>query len=68
MLGDVWYGSCNPGCQKKQRVLTEFKRDLQETFLIVVWVQGRDFIKTIEIRAKHVIKETPMLERHRRNG
>lgn len=52
----------------QKRALTEFKRVLQETFLIVVWVQGRDFIKTIEIRAKHVIKETPMLERNRRNG
>lgn len=53
---------------KKKNGYWEFKRDLQETFLIVVWVQRRDFIKTIEIRAKHVIKETPMLERHRRNG
>lgn len=52
----------------QKRALTEFKRVLQETFLIVVWVQGRDFIETIEIRAKHVVKETPMLERHRRNG
>lgn len=54
--------------QKRALTDREFKRVLQETFLIVVWVQGRDFIKTIEIRAKHVIKETPMLERHRRNG
>lgn len=33
-----------------------------------VWVQGRDSSETIEKRAKHVIKETRMLERHRRNG
>lgn len=68
MLGDMWYGSCNLGCPKKTRALTEFKRVLQETFLTVVWVQGWDSSETIEIRAKHVIMETPMLERHRRNG
>lgn len=67
MLGDMWYGSCNLSCPKK-RALTEFKRVLQETFLTVVWVQGRDSSDTIEIRTKHVIKDTRMLERHRRNG